>query len=92
MKIGLSSAQQQNSNNSLSFQAGEFNQEFAKRLTNSIDNVSNAQSLLRCVRRDTITYTPERLQEVKNTFIKTDNQGVQHYLNRIVEIWSKFVK
>ncbi|MDD3012211.1 MAG: hypothetical protein PHC34_00720 [Candidatus Gastranaerophilales bacterium] len=92
MKIGLSSAQQQYSNNSVSFQAGEFNHKFEKYLKEAKTNGSDAQALLRCIHRDTITFTTEKLGQVQKALDETTVPSARHYLNRVVEIWSKLVK
>ncbi|MDD3014579.1 MAG: hypothetical protein PHC34_12825 [Candidatus Gastranaerophilales bacterium] len=58
MKIVLNSAQPPYFNNSISFQSGELNHKFEKYLKEAITDGEDAQAFLRCIHRDTITFSP----------------------------------
>lgn len=92
LPAGNTQSNQRSSNNSVSFQAGELNHKFEKRLKDAITDSEDAQAFLRCIDEDTITYSPERLKKVQEAAKKAETPTAKRYLNMVVETWSKLIK
>ena len=92
MKLGFNPYMYRSANNSVSFQSGELNHLFPKRLSNAKTSGDDAMALLHSVDEDLMTFSKDKLEQVKTVCNSAKDSSVKYYLGLIVEAWEKVAK